>query len=88
MRTMISGFVDRLQNKEADDLLVRIIFEEMTARLTQKRNEGRGGWYTNACSNKELRQMIDEHLAKGEMIDVINLSAMIHCRTQLYGDKA
>lgn len=64
-----------------DEYLVAVIKEEMGIKLSKKRRDGRGGWWNESiCSVDLLRQLLEEHLTKGDMIDVINLAAMIYAR--------
>lgn len=56
---------------------------EMDIKLTQKRKEGRGGWFRSECSETELIDMLHEHIQKGDMVDVLNLAAMILAKREL-----
>ncbi len=85
---LLCEWVVRMPNKEADTILVEMTAYEMHKKLCKKRKAGRGGWFGPNCSNKELKAMLVEHVSKGDMVDVINIAAMIHARTKLFGDSA
>lgn len=84
----IIEWVLRLPNEQADNLLVEMVACEMRKKLKKKRDEGRYGWFGPNCSNRDLFKMLEDHMEKGDMIDVINFSAMILARHKLYGEAA
>lgn len=50
----------------------------MEQKLMQKRVDGRGGWHDpEQCSVDYLRQLLVEHVDKGDMVDVANFAMMI-----------
>jgi len=64
-----------------DDLLVNHAGMHMRTKLDAAREKGRGGWWNpDECSIEYLKDLLYEHLAKGDMRDVMNLAAMIHIR--------
>jgi hypothetical protein len=64
-----------------DDEAVDRFAAAMKAKLAKKRAEGRGGWEDKSqCSNEFLSKLLLEHIAKGDPVDVGNLSMMIHQR--------
>ena len=65
---------------EADDYLVRTCASAMVDKLAWSRAKGRGGWHTPQCSDDRLRQMLRDHVEKGDMVDVLNLAGMILVR--------
>lgn len=81
-------FVEIVQDEDADELLVRLAGEDMLAKLAKKRADGRMGWWTTSADNRQLRLMLEAHMAKGDMVDVLNLAAMILVREKLYGEAA
>jgi hypothetical protein len=81
-------FVEIVQDEDADDLLVRLAGEAMLAKLAKKRADGRMGWWTPRADNAQLKAMLAGHVAKGDMVDVLNIAAMILVREKLYGDAA
>lgn len=85
---LMGEWLVRMPNETADALLVEKVSHDMRKKLKKKREEGRGGWHGPKCSNANLKEMLIDHIEKGDMIDVINLAGMIHCRTSLYGDSA
>lgn len=85
---LLLEWVLRMPNEQADKLLADMVSHEMRKKLKKKREDGRGGWFGPNCSNKELRAMLLEHVEKGDLIDIINLAAMIMARTKLYGASA
>jgi hypothetical protein len=53
----------------------------MREKLEKKSGQGRGGWWDRSrCSTGHLRQLLREHLEKGDMVDVMNFAAMIYVR--------
>ena len=80
--------LQKLNNEQADALLVERAAEAMTEKLAVCRNKGRGGWHSPKCSNARLREMLRSHVEKGDMADVLNLAAMILVREQALGEYA
>ncbi len=65
-----------------DEFLLNAAREGMFQKLRAAREKGRGGWWKqDECSIEHLRHLLAEHVAKGDMRDVMNLAAMIHVRT-------
>ena len=77
-----------LSDVEADHYLVRRCAEQMTAKLALSRAKGRSGWHTQDCSDDTLREMLREHLEKGDMVDVLNLAGMILVRQEVREQQA
>lgn len=71
-----------LPDLEADQYLVLRCARAMTAKLTSSRAQGRGGWHTPGCSDIHLHKMLQEHLEKGDMVDVLNIAGMILVRQE------
>jgi hypothetical protein len=68
-------------NQIADERLCQYAKMAMEEKLEEKRLEGRGGWWnSDECSIDSLRQMLREHIEKGDMVDVMNFAAMIYAR--------
>lgn len=71
----------KMADSVADDRLCQYASMAMKEKLEEKRAEGRGGWWDDSrCSIEVLRKMLAEHVEKGDMVDVMNLSAMIYAR--------
>lgn len=50
----------------------------MRSKLDRKRQDGRGGWNKpDECSVEFLRQLLDEHVRKGDPVDIANICMMI-----------
>ena len=65
-----------------DEFLLNAARDGMLQKLKAAREKGRGGWWNqDECSIGYLKELLCEHLAKGDMRDVMNLAAMIHVRT-------
>lgn len=81
--------ITTFKNHEAADLEgVTRFTHRMIAKLEKKRREGRGGWnYPDECSMKFLRQLLKEHMAKGDMIDIANIAMFIWNRQNPCGVK-
>lgn len=67
-----------------DGLLLECIHRLMSARLAEQREIGFGGWHTPKCSNEDLMARLKKNLGEGDMLDVINLAAMIHLRKIMF----
>jgi len=85
---LLLEWILRIPDEKADELLVDAVMHEMRKKLKKKRQDGRGGWFGPNCSNAGLREILLEHIDKGDPIDIINLAAMIMVRTKLYGASA
>ena len=67
----------------ADGYMVSITSNAMTSKLRTAREKGRGGWWNpGECSTEMLKEMLVEHIEKGDMIDVMNFAGMIFVREQ------
>ncbi len=59
-----------------DDIAVNAFAEAMRAKLKLSREiKGRGGWQNT--DSVKLREMMIEHISKGDMVDVANFAMMI-----------
>ena len=65
------------QEEKIDYLLCSITHHEMIKKLEVAREKGRCGWWKEECNIDFLKDMLREHIEKGDMIDVINIAAMI-----------
>ena len=65
---------------EADKMLQRVATLTMGKKLELARKKGRGGWWNDSCSTNDLKLMLKDHVEKGDMRDVMNISAMIYIR--------
>jgi hypothetical protein len=63
-----------------DDIAVDHFAAAMKVKLAKKRDEGRGGWNTSACSDHALARMLMDHTQKGDPVDVANFAMMLHQR--------
>lgn len=70
-----------LVEKLADAKLVNFASGAMLEKLEIARSKGRGGWWDKErCSVEHLRELLNGHIEKGDMRDVMNLAAMIYVR--------
>lgn len=74
------GYGMPLVNAEADRILVIGSASAMGDKLDKSRRKGRGGWWSDSCSTEYLKRTLIDHVSKGDMVDVMNLAAMIHAR--------
>ena len=72
-----------LPDATADALLVKYASWQMEGKLAYKRSIGFGGWHTRNCTIPALQVKLQEHVAKGDMVDVLNLAAMILVKQRL-----
>lgn len=63
---------DALADKEGVDRFAAA----MHAKMTDKRLQGYSGWH-NDCTTLHLLKLLNEHLPKGDMLDVANFAMMI-----------
>jgi len=66
---------------QADDLIVDQLAAAMKAKLKLKRSQGYGGWQT--ASTYRLWELLEDHILKGDPVDVANFAAMIYAKTQM-----
>ena len=78
----------RLPDDRADSLLVEFAAHEMRERLRSQRKKGFHGWHGPNCTNEDLFERLRKNLEKGDLVDVLNLTAMALARKHLYGDMA
>lgn len=73
-------FPDRA-DETMDKWLARIAENAMLEKLESSRDKGRGGWWDEKqCSVDDLKHLLLEHVEKGDMVDVMNIAAMIYAR--------
>lgn len=71
------------EGRSVDEVGVRRFTKIMRAKLAKKRDEGRGGWhckegyYARGVSVRGLKQMLSNHVEKGDMVDIANLAMMV-----------
>lgn len=64
-----------------DDLAVDRFAAAMKAKLTEKREQGYGGWDDpEDCTIGWLSELLRKHVDKGDPVDVGNFAMMIHQR--------
>ena len=61
-----------------DEYLTTVAKNAMDKKLQITRSKGRGGWWKPECSISDLKQMLVNHVDKGDMRDVMALAAMIY----------
>ena len=89
MNILQEEFISAISNEKADEMMVESVSQAMLIKLCKKRNEGRGGWHRlHEIKNENFINMLKDHIDKGDMVDVLNFAAMIHVRTELYGEDA
>jgi len=78
-KSIAEDYVPRTtENQHFDDHAVDCFAKMMKAKLAKKRADGRGGWDDpEQCSVEFLSQLLHEHVAKGDPVDVANLCMMI-----------
>ncbi len=76
----INNLDPHLRDEFMDNELTNSVKKAMEEKLKVARQKGRGGWWSTDCNTKHLREMLKEHIDKGDMRDVMNLSAMIFYR--------
>ena len=82
-------FIEATDNETAENLMIMSISKAMLDKLKKKRDQGRSGWYQlHVIKNEKLLGMLKNHVDKGDMVDVLNIAAMIYTRSELYGDMA
>lgn len=85
-KDLYTHFVVNARSEDADGILVEFTAQEMRKRLNEQRKRGFTGWHTPQCTNENLLQRAKANLEKGDLIDVINLAAMILARKQLFDE--
>jgi len=86
MKAPVSFLLQQLSGEQIDATLLMHGATAMQARLAEKRAAGRAGWHGPDCDNERLLHMLHSNLDKGDMVDVMNLAAMIDFRHELYGE--
>lgn len=67
--------------KHRDDIAVDSTATAVKAKLAKKRDEGRGGWNKeDECTMKLLAELLVEHVAKGDPIDIVAFATFLHQR--------
>lgn len=77
--------VDFLDVEERmDKTLVEYTANYMTAQLKHSREHGCHGWWdSDSCTIEQLKEHLESAVRNGDMIDIINFSAMILFRTHM-----
>ena len=67
--------------EERDEEALRHFTAAMRAKLFNARIKGRGGWWDESvCSIQNLRDMLADHMLKGDPVDVANFCMFLHQR--------
>ena len=75
-KTIIGG---RMSDTRACAVGIRNLVKAMTAKLAKKRREGANGWHRpGQCTVDRLADMLIDHLAKGDPVDIANFAMMLH----------
>jgi hypothetical protein len=70
----------------ADDVGLVRFSTAQRMKLAKKRQEGRGGWNLKSeCSTTFLRELLERHVKKGDMVDIANIAMFIWNRENPYG---
>lgn len=83
-KNMIMAFLIGCPAEKADHILVERTAYHMRDRLKAQREKGFHGWNTPQCSNEDLLRRLKGNLDRGELLDVINLAAMILARNGMF----
>lgn len=71
----------RKMDEAMDELLVQEAARLMRNKLAVARLKGRGGWWNPAeCTVRGLQTMLEDHVDKGDPVDIMNIAAMIAFR--------
>lgn len=70
------------QNVHPDDAAVDALAAKMKAKLAKQRAKGYGGWDTFECTQQRLSDMLRDHVAKGDPVDVANFCAFLNARDE------
>ena len=69
------------REQHPDDAAVDRFAEAMKAKLSKKREDGRGGWQDkDECPQEFLSDLLRGHVEKGDPVDVANFAMMLHQR--------
>ena len=71
---------DAAQPAHPDDAAVDALAAHMKAKLAKQRAKGYGGWDDPGCSQQRLSDMLRDHVAKGDPVDVANFCAFLVAR--------
>lgn len=71
---------EETQDKSYDDIAIAMFAAAMKNKMDVSRIKGRTGWQD--CSVDDLLKMFNEHVEKGDFIDIGNFSMMLWFRTQ------
>jgi len=63
-----------------DDNAVGLLAMAMVTKLAKARAKGRSGWDTPECTQQHLSNLLREHVAKGDPVDVANFCAFLTAR--------
>ncbi|MBO0142299.1 hypothetical protein JZX87_14120 [Agrobacterium sp. Ap1] len=67
-----------------DDIAVDRFVAAMKAKLAKKRDEGYSGWEDpEQCTMLRLLRLLENHIHKGDPVDVSNIAMMIHQRAMM-----
>lgn len=89
VRENMGPLIAKLDDVSADEALVDITSNAMAEKLKKKRRQNKEGWYIKEMiTNEQLLIMLKKNLDDGDMVDVINLAAMVYVRSEIYGKEA
>lgn len=89
VREIMGPLIAKLDDVSADEALVDITSNAMAEKLKKKRRQNKEGWHIKEMiTNEQLLIMLKKNLDDGDMVDVINLAAMVYVRSEIYGKEA
>jgi hypothetical protein len=79
--------IDDTQSLHTDDIAVDRFAEAMKKKLSEKRDQGYGGWNDkDLCPDGRLQKYLGAHLGKGDPVDIGNFAMMIWNRGESLGE--
>jgi hypothetical protein len=79
--------IDDTQRLHTDDIAVDRFAEAMKKKLSEKRDQGYGGWNDkDLCPDGRLQKYLGAHLGKGDPVDIGNFAMMIWNRGESLGE--
>lgn len=82
IRTFSADAGTRNIDRFADEQLVHLASVAMREKLAKKRKEGYGGWWRPTVPVAFLQSLLEDHVRKGDMVDIMNIAAMILAREE------
>ena len=87
-RMFLNARGEPVSDRDADEVVERLVKTALHLQLATRRRNGLGGWHVGQGRSAKMLAELQDHIAGGRMLDAIRCAAQLHARAHLYGPDA